>query len=315
MSERSKTRGVYQFAVVTCCTTVLLMMAGALVTSNKAADSVPDWPLAYGRLIPPMIGGIRFEYTHRVLAGIVSVLVLLLAIFVAAKESRPLAKKLGWIALVLVFCQAVLGGIRVVEGHPAISATAHAILAQIFFSTLVGLALYLSPWWQREHTLLEDSASPSVTSLALYTTAAIFIQLILGAGFRHGAFGVMPHMTGALVVSALVIWTGRSVRKRFGSVRDLRRWGIFLQAFWGTQILLGVADYWVILKNPNPVQPSLLYVCLSTAHVLVGALMLAASLILTISCYHIIRPGFSAAGDLPARRRATAGGSPERAGV
>src|SRR6202042_3621817 len=100
-------------------------------------------------------------------------------------------------------------------------------------------------------------------------TAAIFIQLILGAGFRHGAFGVMPHLTGALIVSALVIWTGRSVRKRFGSVRDLRRWGIFLQAFWGTQILLGIADYWVILKNPNPVQPSLLYVCLSTAHVLV----------------------------------------------
>ena len=42
---------------------------GALVTSNNAADSVPDWPLAYGKLVPPLVGGIRFEYTHRLLAG------------------------------------------------------------------------------------------------------------------------------------------------------------------------------------------------------------------------------------------------------
>jgi len=61
---------VYRFAVLTSCFTVLLLMAGALVTSNGAADSVPDWPLAYGKLIPPMIGGIRFEYTHRVIATI-----------------------------------------------------------------------------------------------------------------------------------------------------------------------------------------------------------------------------------------------------
>ena len=52
--------------MATACCTILLLMAGALVTSNDAADSVPDWPLAYGKLIPPLIGGIRFEYTHRV---------------------------------------------------------------------------------------------------------------------------------------------------------------------------------------------------------------------------------------------------------
>ena len=80
MSEGQTLRGVYRFAIATSCCTVLLLMAGALVTSNNAAESVPDWPLAYGKLIPPMIGGIRFEYAHRVMAALVSIMTLILAV-------------------------------------------------------------------------------------------------------------------------------------------------------------------------------------------------------------------------------------------
>ena len=111
-------------------------MAGALVTSNNAADSVPDWPLAYGKLVPPLVGGIRFEYTHRVLAALVSIMTLVLAIWVTTADKRPVAKKLGWTALVLVIAQAVLGGVRVLVGHPAISATAHAIWRRFSSSPL-----------------------------------------------------------------------------------------------------------------------------------------------------------------------------------
>src|SRR5579864_4228631 len=141
-------RALYRFAVATSCCTVLLLMAGALVTSNDAADSVPDWPLAYGRIVPPLIGGIRYEYTHRVLAALVSTLTLILAVWIARSEKRPLARRLGWTALALVIAQACLGGFRVLVGYPALSATAHAILAQVFFITIVGLSFYLSGWWQ-----------------------------------------------------------------------------------------------------------------------------------------------------------------------
>src|SRR6516225_11411949 len=136
--------GAYRLAVLTSCCTVLLLMAGALVTSNDAADSVPDWPLAYGKLIPPLVGGIRFEYTHRLIAGIVAILTLILAIWLTfarlprlpAGAGRPAAKPLGWLALILVLAQAGLGALRVEEVHPMLSATAHATLAQIFFMTL-----------------------------------------------------------------------------------------------------------------------------------------------------------------------------------
>jgi cytochrome c oxidase assembly protein subunit 15 len=290
ISEGTNSRGAYRFAVLTASVTVLLLMAGALVTSNDAADSVPDWPLAYGRLIPPMIGGIRFEYTHRVLAGTVSILTLILAIWIARREKRPLARRLGWTALGLVFAQAVLGGIRVLYGHPAISATAHAILAQIFFITVVGLTLYLSPWWQRELPQFDDNATPSARGLAVWTTAAIFAQLVLGAAFRHGAFGITPHLVGAGVVTVMVVFAGVVVKRRFREVPELRRAVKFLHAFFGTQLLLGGLAWWAIVATADYGQPTLTYVIPTVAHVLGGALTLAASLLLTLTCYRLIRP-------------------------
>lgn len=309
ISAQTSSRGAYRFAALTASVTVGLLMAGALVTSNDAADSVPDWPLAYGRLIPPLIGGIRFEYTHRVLAGLVSILTLALAGWITVnvikgKEKRPLALRLGWTAVGLVIAQAVLGGIRVLYGHPAISATAHAILAQIFFITLVGLTLYLSPWWQGELPQLEDNATPSARSLAVWTTAVIFGQLVLGAAFRHGAFGITPHLVGAGVVTVMVVLAGRVVKKRFRDVRALRRAVTFLHAFFGIQILLGGLAWWAIIATQDEPQPTLTYVIPTVAHVLGGALTLAASLILTLTCYRLIRPPVEVAEGSPQGVRA-----------
>lgn len=286
--------GIHRFAIATASCTVLLLMAGALVTSNDAADSVPDWPLAYGKIIPPLVGGIRYEYAHRLMAGTVATLTAILAIWLARRGSRFL-QNLGWIALGLVIAQAILGGMRVLFHDPALTATIHAILAQIFFVTVVSLALLTGGWWNSDLAGLDDPASPPVRTLCLITTAAIFVQLILGAGFRHGAFGILPHMVGAVVVLFLVVWTGRTVRKRFGSVRDLRRWGILLQAFLGTQILLGVAAYWAVVQEIKAAQPTMTYVVLTVAHVLVGALTLAASVLLTLASYRLLRGGAAAA--------------------
>ena len=230
MSEKLDRLGLHRFAIATASCTVLLLVAGALVTSNDAADSVPDWPLAYGRIIPPMVGGIRYEYTHRVLAALVSILTLTLAVWLARAEPRRSIRRLGWTALGLVIAQALLGAARVFEGHPALTATAHAILAQIFFITVVSLALFTGPWYRSELPSLEDSGSPSLRNVSLWTTGVIFLQLVLGAGFRHGAFGIVPHATGALVVLFFAIWTSRTIRKRFGTVPELRRGAIYLNS-------------------------------------------------------------------------------------
>jgi len=312
-SPTDTSRGVHRFAVMTTGCTVLLLMAGALVTSNDAADSVPDWPLAYHRLIPPLVGGIRFEYTHRVLAALVSILTLILAVWIARTDRRPLAPKLGWTALALVIAQALLGGFRVLEGYPAASATAHATLAEIFFMTLVGLALYLSDWWRSDLPLFNDTESPQVRPLAMWTTIAILAQIVLGAAFRHGAFGpgshaIDPHLFGAGIVTAMVILTGRVAKSRFRDVREIRKSLALLHSFFGVQILLGFAAWWAVVKAVNDVQPTFTYVVLTVAHVLGGALTLAASVLLTLTCMRLIRP--SAQGSTAASVHSTG-----RAGV
>ena len=289
MAVTAKT-GVHRFAIATAGFTVLLLMAGALVTSNDAADSVPDWPLAYGKVIPPLVGGIRYEFTHRVVAFIVAMLATALAIWLAGTEKRPAVRRLGWTALALVVAQALLGAARVKLGHPPLIATFHATVAQVFFITTVALALYTSPWSLSDQALHEDRGSPQLRSLALWTTIIIFVQLILGAGFRHGAFGILPHLIGAVAVTFFVIWTGRTAKKRFASVPAIRRSVVWLHATFGTQILLGFAAYWAVAKAINEAQPTLPYVILTVAHVLVGALTLASSVILTLICYRLLRP-------------------------
>jgi heme A synthase len=188
-----------------------------------------------------------------------------------------------------VIAQGILGGLTVKYLLPPPISTAHATLAQLFFVTVVSITLFTSKWWQSDLQQLDDIGSPRLRPLAALTTVAIFAQLILGAGFRHGAFGILPHMIGAVVVLFLVIFTGRTVRKRFGNIRDLRKWGILLQSFLGVQILLGLAAFWAVVKAAQEAQPTIMYVTLTVAHVLGGALTLMASVVLMLSCFRLIR--------------------------
>src|SRR5881227_1573235 len=68
--------------------TLFLIFAGAMVTSTGSGLAVPDWPLSYGMVMPPMIGGIFYEHGHRMIAGIFGVLTLIQAIW--------LRRPLGW---------------------------------------------------------------------------------------------------------------------------------------------------------------------------------------------------------------------------
>src|SRR6202161_4614616 len=181
MSSPRDLRNVHRFAVFTACFTFLLLIAGALVTSNEAGLAVPDWPLSYGSLMPPMVGGIFYEHGHRLIATAVGILTIVLAILLARSEPRRWVRNLGWTALGLVIAQGILGGLTVKFLLPPPISTAHATLAQLFFITIVSITLFTSPWWQSDLHQLDDTGSPRLRPLVTVTTAAIFCQLILGA--------------------------------------------------------------------------------------------------------------------------------------
>ncbi len=281
---------VHRFAIATAAWIVLLIIAGALVTSNDAGLAVPDWPLSYGSWMPPMVGGIFYEHGHRIIATVAGLLTIILAAWLQLREPRAWVRKLGWAALGLVILQGVFGGITVLMRLPPPVSTTHATLAELYFVTILSIALFTSRWWQRDLPSLEDLGSPKLRTLAMLTSAAVFLQLILGAAFRHGAFNLMPHEIGAVVVLAMSIVTGRAVRKRFGNVPDLRRWGVLLSAIVGTQFLLGLAALWAVSVAQHAAQPTVTYVSITVIHVLVGALTLATSWMLTLTCFRLLRP-------------------------
>src|SRR5580704_6075081 len=104
---------VHRFANFVVAWTVLLFVAGALVTSNDAALSVPDWPKSFGTWFPTLsmlAGGAFFEHSHRVITGILGVLVVIEVVFIWTKDDRRWLRWFGVIAIGGIVVQAILGG-------------------------------------------------------------------------------------------------------------------------------------------------------------------------------------------------------------
>jgi len=287
----TRNRALHAFAVFTACCTFLLIIAGALVTGNDAGLAVPDWPLSYGSLTPPMIGGIFFEHGHRMVASFVGLLTTILAVWLWRKDDRPLVRRLGWTALVVVITQGILGGITVLFFLPASISVLHACLAQAFFCVVFSLALLTSESWRRTtRRVVTDLKGASMRQLAAWTTVSVYGQLILGAALRHSKKGLIWHVVGAFVVTFLVIWTVARVYKYYANIPLLFRPAMILGILLATQLSLGVGSYLVRLASREDVQPSTMMVTVTTAHVATGAAVLVTSLLLALQCRRLLIP-------------------------
>jgi cytochrome c oxidase assembly protein subunit 15 len=275
--------------VLVACATFLLLIAGALVTSNDAGLSVPDWPTSFGSLyrLPRMVGGVKFEHGHRMVAELVGLMTIILAVWTWRADRRGWVRKLGVAALATVIAQGILGGITVLFYLPPAVSTAHATLAQTFFCIVVVLALVTGPGWtQASRKQLAESHRLQLTMLATLAAASVYVQLILGAGFRHSGIKLLPHLISAVVVTALVLWTITRVLTNYGSVAALRRPAVVLMALLVTQLGLGFAAYLTRVQwGQDAVQPELPMVISTVAHVAVGALVLASAVVLAIQAW------------------------------
>ena len=102
-----------RFTKFVAASTLFLIFAGAMVTSTGSGLAVPDWPLSYGMLMPPMVGGIFYEHGHRMIAATVGFLTVLQAIWLQVRARKRFLKILGWSAVGAVIAQGVLGGLTV----------------------------------------------------------------------------------------------------------------------------------------------------------------------------------------------------------
>jgi cytochrome c oxidase assembly protein subunit 15 len=282
--------GIHRFAKFVVAWTVLLFIAGALVTSNNAALSVPDWPKSFGTWFPSLrqlAGGAFFEHSHRVIACGLGIFTLALAILIWLKDERRWLRWLGVIAVAGVAVQAVLGGEVVRQLLQYWLPVIHACFAQIVFAAVLAIAVFTSQWWISERPQLADRGTPSIQTVAMVNVGVIFLQVVLGAGFRHSEIPVWPHIVGAFAVMATVTWTAVALRKRFGTSGELSRARGLLHAMFGVQFVLGFGAYWARLASEKA-GPTSTTVIVTVTHTVVGALLFAFSILIALICYRLV---------------------------
>ncbi|HTY58392.1 MAG TPA: COX15/CtaA family protein [Bacteroidota bacterium] len=196
---------LHRFALLTACVTFCLVIAGGLVTSTGSGLAVPDWPLSYGQVMPPMVGGILYEHGHRMVATFVGLLTTILAVWLWRSDDRRWVRVLGVIALCAVIVQGVLGGLTVLYLLPTPVSVAHATLAQSFFSLTIFLALVTSKGWREGAGEIVGTAGRT-RALLVASLSAVFLQLVLGAWMRHSDAGLaipdFPLSYGSLIPPA-----------------------------------------------------------------------------------------------------------------
>ena len=187
---------VFAYAVLTVVAAFVLLLSGGLVTSKGVGMTVPDWPNSYGynMFLFPLsrwVGGIFYEHVHRLIASGVGLMTIFLALALWMAEPRKWVRVLGYIAVVTVIVQGVLGGLRVTMILDEIGIF-HGMLAQAYISLLVVIAVATSKAFATGGARWRWHA-PGLMRWAVALTVLVYLQLALGATMRHEHAGLSIH--------------------------------------------------------------------------------------------------------------------------
>lgn len=301
------------FCVFALCWITVLLFAGGFTTSIKAGMAFLDWPLSNGSVNPDgwlTESDKMAEHSHRLLGMKIGLLSIGLFVWTFLRESRDWVRTLARVLVLVVVLQGVLGGARVrfdqlniMSDHNLIAqsfAVIHACGAMVVLGILVALTLANTRRWIEGRSGLDQAAPVGVKRWGILATAAIFLQILVGAIMRHADAGLaiakfplatrssllpaywnfdvsihFAHRVGALVVTVVLliflgkVWGSASAKRALG-------YGALLVALvLGLQIYLGALTIWTA-KNP--------YV--ATTHHLIGAFLLASTWGLTFLAHH-----------------------------
>ena len=244
--------------------------------------------------MPRMVGGVKYEHGHRMIAEFVGLLTIILAVWTWRAEKRRWMRLLGVAALGTVIIQGILGGITVRFFLPAPVSSAHAAVAQTFFCIAVAISVFTGRRWVEEEPRVEfDTRRPSLFTLTLLSIFVLYVQLLLGAMFRHKGLSWWPHVIHAGVVAIVLSWTAIRAISVYPHVEAVKRPAVLMLGLMVAQLCLGFLAFITrVMWGKDAVQPELPMIISTVVHVAVGALLLATTVVLAIQVWRHVPISF-----------------------
>jgi heme a synthase len=185
--------GFRRLALLAVGLTLALIIVGGIVRVSDSGlgcgpggSGTEGWPLCGGRVIPLVDTHMIVEYSHRILAGTLAIVIAGLALLARRRRYTPQLRRITAAAFGLVLFQAVLGGLTVENGLKDELVAAHLGIAMLQLGLLITIA-YLA---RRTEGFPAAVGRGSVRVLAVGAAVAVLGTIVAGgymsANERHG---------------------------------------------------------------------------------------------------------------------------------
>jgi cytochrome c oxidase assembly protein subunit 15 len=130
-------------ATATAAAVYLQLVVGAIMRHSGAGLAIPDFPLAFGRLVPPLAEfGVRVHFLHRLGALAITILVSWsAACALAYHPGERILVRPALVAVGLVVAQVTLGAFTIWTGKAVWPTTMHVAVGAALLATTFTLAL------------------------------------------------------------------------------------------------------------------------------------------------------------------------------
>jgi hypothetical protein len=266
---------LHRYAIFVVVLAVAAIATGAVITSTEVAarQTQSAVSLAIGLTL------------HQALTIALALFTLGLAVWISRSGAPAWLKSVGWSSIVILAIDAALGWRR--PPLPANVALFHALLAHVFFPLAVASAIGTSASWNSSPERVDGSRKPFLRPLAVAIPPVVFMQITLGATYRHDMTTVMPHMAIAMGVAFLALIGSSVILQNFLRPATMRYSAVALISLVLTQVCLGIGAFVMLVLNSAG---TFYFVAVSAGHVVIGASTLAASVVMAMQVWRCVLP-------------------------
>lgn len=274
LSGRPKGNSAFRVLILSSLIAAIVQVTlGGVVRVTESGLGCPDWPLCYGELIPPFETPILIEYSHRLSASLLGLLVLVGTIWSwRIQEIHIYARWLMSVCLVLVIVAAGLGGATVIAELAWWLVLLHLAVAEI----LVGcIAVLFTMEWK---TTMNPTGVRGIQPVSLIALIAMFILILFGSymvGNGYGSScGTWPLCDGTLIPNGEAYFINMTHR--------------YLSVLVGLLICVLTIMTWKFSQDYYTKVAASVTLCLFAIQILLGATMIWSGFMTVIKSAHLV---------------------------